>query len=84
MSKYKELKERVEELEEQLEGSLKDTRIFVDNRIHPFGGYFKDGHELTLAGKVEAIIRHLGIDVGVEQKSCTGPSVKVTKKKGKK
>lgn len=86
MSKYKQLKKRVEELEAQLEENMVEADIYVPAPDwHPFGGGFREGHELTIAGKVDAILEHLGIEVDVQQKKCTGPTVKVTKiKKGKK
>lgn len=79
------LKERIEELEAEQTEPFTEATIWVEAKNHPYDGYCEEGHALTLRGEVDAIIKHLGIDVSVSQKKCTGPTVKVTKvAKGKK
>jgi hypothetical protein len=95
-----ELEERVKELERQLDYNLVERTVPDHNHpryampyYHYKHGYQYDNptkkvHELTIEGKVNALIEHLGLDVTVEQRktTTTGPKIKTKKvtKKGKK
>jgi hypothetical protein len=46
-------------------------------------GYFNTSYAPTLAGRLDAVIKHLGVNIEVEQKKTTGPSYKVKKVKAK-
>lgn len=92
------LEERVAELEKQFDRKLIEREVpdptyprgiiafdYYGNR-HMYDQPTKKVHELTIGGKVDTILEHLGIDVQVEQRktTTTGPKVKVTKQKSKK
>lgn len=93
------LTQEIKEIRQQLAPA--PLEVEVQDREHPYYGYMhydpyarravvnrptKTVHELTLAGQVQAIVDHLGIDIEVEQKKTitTGPKVKVVKKTMKK
>lgn len=77
----KKLLEKIKKLEKQLEENFVEGWISVEN---PYGGYCKEGHKITLAGKVDAILKHLGLEIEVTQKKCTEPKAVVKKVKAKK
>lgn len=84
----KSLEERVIDLETELSDDMKTVTVLDRDKSTYFSTrpIYKEEKQITLSGKVEKIIEHLGLDITVLQKECTPAKVTVStvKKKARK
>ena len=79
----------ISELKKQIESNIKRVETKLPRVAYGYYGHPEQytetrvHHELTLAGKVDLIAQHLGIDFEVKQQETktTGPTAKVVVKK---
>lgn len=78
------LEDRVNQLEHEIRADLRTVQA-VDNEatIRAREVYYKEEERITLSGKVDKIIEHLGLNITVAQKKCTPAKVVVSKVKKK-